>query len=724
MTRPKSRRFLTALFFVPACFLATPPAKGAPDIVIKTYPDTLGYKIALTTQDAPVGGNQFLFAGDTSYYIVAWDITGSPAVAANTFTNRWYLDGDLIHQSSNPADPGFSDILQTACCPPAPPLSAGSHTVQVFLDYFGEVAETNEVNNSATRRFLVFGTDGVDIAPLDAANPQINLGWSDGMVISDKPNTNTDAASIDSTQTIYVDAIAMNFGPAESTNSFVTRLKLDGNVVPDSTRTVLPGLAQQQASITDDAQIGPLAPGQYTLTYEIDPLGAQPEQNETNNSYSRTFIVSPVTPVITSSLSRSGTRGTPFDYTITANNFPTIFTAVGLPSGLGINPTTGLISGTPTTNGRFDVTITAINAAGADIETLTLDIAAALPVVTNTNSSGPGSLRDVVAGVASGANVTFANSLNNGTINLGGSEILIDKNLTIDGSALTGGITISGANASRVFSVASARVVILRGLTISAGNGNTSTGGGVFSQGNLTLNRCTLTGNSSSGAGGAIFNQAGALLTLVNCTLTGNSSSMEGGAILNNAPNLTLTHCTLSGNTANGYSLGTGSAGGGIFSYSTLTLDNTIISGNSATLGSDIAIFGSSNVTRVGSNLVQSISRGNLVGTGSISDAKPQLAPLGNYGGPAPVMPPLPGSPSIEAGIASGSTPATDQLGHPRPSGALPDIGAVEALPLGGIGLASADGDTIPDILEGPDTAYPHLDPLRDDSTIDSDADG
>jgi hypothetical protein len=85
-------------------------------------------------------------------------------------------------------------------------------------------------------------------------------------------------------------------------------------------------------------------------------------------------------------------------------------------------------------------------------------------------------------------------------------------------------------------------------------------------------------------------------------------------------------------------------------------------------------------------------------------------------------MPPLPGSLAIEG---SGATSLlTDQIGNPRPSGALPDIGAVEALPLAALGLASTDGDTIPDLLEGPDSSYPHLDPGTDDSALDTDGDG
>jgi hypothetical protein len=55
----------------------------------------------------------------------------------------------------------------------------------------------------------------------------------------------------------------------------------------------------------------------------------------------------------------------------------------------------------------------------------------------------------------------------------------------------------------------------------------------------------------------------------------------------------------------------------------------------------------------------------------------PLLAPLGNYGGPTPTMPPLPGSPAIDAGDNT-NAPATDQQGLPRVVNGTIDIGAVE----------------------------------------------
>jgi hypothetical protein len=80
------------------------------------------------------------------------------------------------------------------------------------------------------------------------------------------------------------------------------------------------------------------------------------------------------TPVITSTLTATGTAGVPFSYQITATSNPTSYDAIDLPGGLTVDTTTGLISGSPTGIGIFTVTISATNASGTGSATLTLTI--------------------------------------------------------------------------------------------------------------------------------------------------------------------------------------------------------------------------------------------------------------------------------------------------------------------------------------------------------------
>jgi hypothetical protein len=94
-----------------------------------------------------------------------------------------------------------------------------------------------------------------------------------------------------------------------------------------------------------------------------------------------TINVVQVTPVITSSSSASVVSGTAFSYTITANNFPSTYSAVGLPPGLSLNTATGLISGAPTTAGNYSVTVKAINSSGSGSFTLNITVEIAVPKI-------------------------------------------------------------------------------------------------------------------------------------------------------------------------------------------------------------------------------------------------------------------------------------------------------------------------------------------------------
>ena len=77
-----------------------------------------------------------------------------------------------------------------------------------------------------------------------------------------------------------------------------------------------------------------------------------------------TLTVIPATPAISSALSVAAKVNSPFTYTVTATNNPTSFGATGLPPGLSVNTHTGVISGTPTTDGTYTVTISATSVAG------------------------------------------------------------------------------------------------------------------------------------------------------------------------------------------------------------------------------------------------------------------------------------------------------------------------------------------------------------------------
>lgn len=308
--------------------------------------------------------------------------------------------------------------------------------------------------------------------------------------------------------------------------------------------------------------------------------------------------------------------------------------------------------------------------------------------VTNTDDSGAGSLRQAVADVAPGGTIIFAPALSGQTCTLTSGQILLNKNLKIDASTLSAGFMISGNNASRVFEVAATCVVDLKALTIRNGYASGTsypgnTGGGIYNSGTLSLTECTLSANQAvlgtDPGGGAIENNSG-ILTLTRSTVSGNSSTY-GGGIENFPGTLVLNQCTVANNSASLNGGGISSSGGSI------TVNQSTICGNSAGSLSSSAGGGIGNNT--GSlNLYNSIVAlntataspnisGSPTATGvNFTSGDPQLSSLGSYGGRTQTMPPLVGSPVINAAITSTFT--TDQRGFAFLD--APDIGAAEYL--------------------------------------------
>lgn len=94
-------------------------------------------------------------------------------------------------------------------------------------------------------------------------------------------------------------------------------------------------------------------------------------------------------PVITSSAGANGIVGDSFGYAVTASNSPVSYAATGLPPGLAVNSATGLIAGTPTSSGTYNVAFSATNAAGTGSATVVIKTAAPnAPRFTSSAAAG------------------------------------------------------------------------------------------------------------------------------------------------------------------------------------------------------------------------------------------------------------------------------------------------------------------------------------------------
>lgn len=209
-----------------------------------------------------------------------------------------------------------------------------------------------------------------------------------------------------------------------------------------------------------------------------------------------------------------------------------------------------------------------------------------------------------------------------------------------------------------------------------------SGGGGISNTGTMTVHKVTV-GNNVAGSGGGIGNSGS--LAIDHTTISGNriSSAGEGAGILHNfdTPEMMISKSTIAFNT--------GGAGTGIFYYSSIVMNNSIVIGNVGSQGEmrdleETSIFpfggdviGSNNLIgnpATSGDLVHGID-GNVVGQSDGNggregvDVATAIAPLADNGGTTFTHALVSGSPAIDAGDPnfnpSSSDPpiTTDQRG-------------------------------------------------------------
>ncbi|MGD7651652.1 MAG: choice-of-anchor Q domain-containing protein [Verrucomicrobiales bacterium] len=307
-------------------------------------------------------------------------------------------------------------------------------------------------------------------------------------------------------------------------------------------------------------------------------------------------------------------------------------------------------------------------------------------LVSNTNDSGAGSLRQAITDVTSGASIQFDPAVFTGgsanEIVLGSQLSIPNKTVQIDGSSV-GGVTLDADGNDRVIHNGSGGSLHLAAMGITGGN-TTGLGGGIANGGSsVDVRECAIYGNACGNAGGGFINYGGGSATLINTTIYNNSAEDFSGGVENNGAGATATliHCSVVGNSSPVTIGGVGNNGGN------LTLSHTVITGNTAPSRPDV--YQTTAITYAGPNFIGDNSGsgmtdgnpngdGNFVGTSALPlDAG--LLSFGTYGGGLPGLLPRFDSALVDAGTESAATPATDQRGFSRIGGSAPDLGALES---------------------------------------------
>ncbi len=236
----------------------------------------------------------------------------------------------------------------------------------------------------------------------------------------------------------------------------------------------------------------------------------------------------------------------------------------------------------------FRLTIQAILTVSLLTILAVVSASAATRKVTKTSDTNDGvcnadcSLREAIAVASNDDLIVFASPLFDAPqiISLG-SQLFVNKKITINGKGANLLSIRSGAVGFRVFAISSPGYLTLTGTTIR--DGNDSDEGGAFfvnQSAKLYLTDCFITGNKSDIAGSAIEMRFSSTVSIDRTTISANevttaSSSTESGVIHNVGGSLFIQSSTISGNFS---ALGTG----GIWSNHTLAIGNSTIVNNTA----------------------------------------------------------------------------------------------------------------------------------------------
>ncbi len=171
----------------------------------------------------------------------------------------------------------------------------------------------------------------------------------------------------------------------------IVNFSVYGSYAPDSqtqTRTLAVYTGASVSGLTEvassDSRIGTLPASLQPLTHVNASFNAPVTAGVTyqiavdstgvSGDTGATVLAINCPPTILSSASANAVVGSSFTYTIAASNDPSGFAAAGLPAGLSLNPTTGVISGICTQTGTWPVAISATNQGGTTNATLQIVI--------------------------------------------------------------------------------------------------------------------------------------------------------------------------------------------------------------------------------------------------------------------------------------------------------------------------------------------------------------
>ncbi len=258
-------------------------AGGLPDLVPfrPTNPSNWSSPLVIATRSGTNREGGPFTSADTLFIDWAVINDGNAPIPGRFFT-AILLDGVEVGAwfTDPPLNPDFFTFVEDFTLGP---LNPGTYTIQLVADVDGDLAESNEFNNTLTRQITVQSAGPPNLTPFQ---PQ---GWSGRLVLSTQTGTNVASDVLTSSDEIFLDWAVINNGGEPVDSQFFTALFVDGEEVMSWFSD--PPLDVFFFSFVEDFSLGNLSAGPHTLRLVTDTNNAIAESNEGDNEFTLNIVV-------------------------------------------------------------------------------------------------------------------------------------------------------------------------------------------------------------------------------------------------------------------------------------------------------------------------------------------------------------------------------------------------------------------------------------------------